>query len=57
MSAEESGFSSDELTPEEISQGWHYCYDWDGELIGPGNAKMESCNCRINKKIHNQIKK
>ena len=47
----------DSLTPEEISIGWHYCYDWDGELIGPGDKKMDACKCKINKKIHDQIKK
>ena len=47
----------DSLTPEEISIGWHYCYNWEGLLIGPGDLKMDSCNCKINKKIHEQIKK
>jgi len=45
------------LTPEEISQGWHYCYNYNGELIGPGNLKMDSCKCKINKKIHAEIRK
>jgi hypothetical protein len=47
----------DALTPEEISEGWHYCYDLKGKLIGPGFPEMEDCNCKINKSIHNQIKK
>ncbi len=47
----------DALTPEEISQGWHHCYSWGGMLIGPGFAEMEKCKCRVNKSIHNQIKK
>ena len=47
----------DSLTPEEISIGWHYCYDWKGLLIGPGNLKMDICNCKINKKIHTEIRK
>ena len=47
----------DTLTPEEISEGWHYCYDLKGKLIGPGFPEMEDCNCKINKSIHDQIKK
>jgi hypothetical protein len=47
----------DALTPEEISQGWHYCYYWNGLLIGPGFPEMENCKCKINKAIHEQIKK
>ena len=47
----------DPLSTEEISQGWHYCYDWKGLLIGPGNLKMDSCNCKINKALHNHLKK
>jgi hypothetical protein len=57
MSVEEAEFSFNQLSPEEISQGWHFCYDWDGLLIGPGNSKMDSCNCKINKKIHAGIRK
>ena len=53
----EERICDDSLTPEEISAGWHYCRDWEWVLIGPGNSKMDSCNCRINKKIHDQIKK
>ena len=45
------------LTPEEISVGWHYCRNWEWVLIGPGNSKMDSCNCKVNKKIHAQIRK
>lgn len=51
----ESGY--DELTPKEISDGWHYCYSWEGLLIGPGDKKMDACKCKINKEIHEQIKK
>jgi hypothetical protein len=34
-----------ELMPHEIKQGWHFCYDWDGLLIGPGMGEMECCTC------------
>jgi hypothetical protein len=53
----ENKLESNPLTPEEISQGWHYCYTWKGDLIGPGNKKMDSCKCKVNKEIHRQIKK
>lgn len=33
------------LTSEEISNGWHFCSDWDGLLIGPGMKEVESCTC------------
>ena len=53
----ENQFDYNQLTPEEISIGWHYCCNWEWALIGPGDLKMDSCNCKINKKIHEQIKK
>lgn len=37
------------LTPEEISNGWHFCWDWDGLLIGPGMGEMKSCKCARNR--------
>jgi hypothetical protein len=32
------------LTEAEIEQGWHFCCDWDGLLIGPGMTEMEHCS-------------
>ena len=23
------------LTPEELREGWHFCWAWDGLLVGP----------------------
>ena len=35
------------LTPQEIAEGWPFCWDWDGLLIGPGmEEELESCTCR-----------
>lgn len=34
------------LTPKEIAAGWHYCHDWDGLLIHPGDPEAECCSCR-----------
>jgi len=53
----EERICDDSLTPEEISVGWHYCRNWEWVLIGPGDPKMGSCNCKVNKSIHEQIKK
>ena len=53
----ENQLDYNQLTPEEISLGWHYCRNWEWALIGPGNSKMDSCNCKINKKIHAGIRK
>ena len=53
----EERICEDWLTPEEISVGWHYCRNWEWALIGPGDPKMDSCNCKVNKSIHEQIKK
>jgi len=35
-----------ELTEEEISEGWHFCWEWDGLLVGPGMKEIEVCNCQ-----------
>ena len=34
-----------ELTEEEIARGWHFCWDWDGLLVGPGMAERDCCSC------------
>lgn len=41
-----------ELTPEEIADGWHWCWDWDGLLVGPGMMEMDCCVCGVNKAKH-----
>jgi hypothetical protein len=42
---DELSFSNDHptLTLKEIDQGWHWCSDWDGLLVGPGMDEMDSC--------------
>jgi len=35
------------LTQKEINQGWHFCQDWDGMLVGPGMPEFDSCLCCI----------
>lgn len=44
------------LTEEEISEGWHYCYDWDDMLIGPIMPEWDACICDIKKRIEDKIK-
>lgn len=34
-----------ELTEEEKAEGWHFCREWDGLLIGPGDDEREACSC------------
>lgn len=36
------------LTEEEITNGWHFCYAWDGLLVGPGMMEKEFCHCYEN---------
>lgn len=35
-----------ELTQAEIDEGWHFCWCWDGLLVGPGMGEMEFCHCK-----------
>lgn len=33
------------LTEEEFNQGWHWCYEWDSMLVGPGSEEALFCSC------------
>jgi hypothetical protein len=33
------------LTNEEINEGWHFCFDWDGMLIHKSYPEFEVCTC------------
>ena len=35
----------EELTLQEMRQGYHFCPDWGFELIGPDMVEWDSCNC------------
>ena len=37
------------LTSQEIEEGWHFCWDWDGLLIHKDDPEAESCTCRKHK--------
>ena len=48
MDAERYGYLSygnGELTPAEIAEGWHFCVEWDGLLVGPGMLEINCCLC------------
>lgn len=34
-----------ELTEQEIEDGWHWCNDFDGLLVGPGMEEQKYCHC------------
>ena len=33
------------LTQEEWEAGWHWCYEWDELLVGPGMPEAKVCSC------------
>lgn len=33
------------LTDSEYQAGWHFCFEWDGLLVGPGMPEMDVCDC------------
>ena len=42
------------LTKEEVEQGWHFCYDWDFLLVGPGTPEEAACVCELNRRKYNE---
>lgn len=36
------------LTEEEIAEGFHFCPDFDGLLVGPSSPEIDSCTCNTN---------
>jgi hypothetical protein len=34
-----------ELSPDEIEDGWHWCNEFDGLLVGPGMEELKYCHC------------
>ena len=35
------------LTSEEINDGYHWCVDWDGMLVGADMDAIDGCTCNI----------
>lgn len=29
----------------DIEQGWHFCWEYDGLLVGPGCPELMECEC------------
>ena len=42
-------YSTGNLTDDELRQGWHWCWEWDGLLVGPEmpewGSHPEVCRC------------
>jgi len=38
-----SKYESLELTEEEVKDGWHFCWEWDGLLIHPTWEEAKCC--------------
>jgi len=36
---------SSKLTTDEINEGWHWCQEFDGLLVGPGMSERQFCGC------------
>lgn len=34
-----------DLTDAERAQGWHWCNEYDGLLVGPGSDELHECMC------------
>jgi len=39
------------LTEDEVKEGWHFCYEWDSLLVGPGMPEGEVCSDSCGKYI------
>jgi len=37
--------SDQHLSKAEYLQGWHWCWNWDGLLVGPGMPELRACQC------------
>lgn len=33
------------LTEDELREGWHFCCEFDGLLVGPGMGEQAFCDC------------
>ena len=42
-----------EMTDDEKKQGWHYCWEFDGLLVGPEmKSEWQCCTCHEDKSIY-----
>lgn len=42
------------LTKEEVKQGYHFCYEWDGLLIHVTHPEFKACICKSMEKWKNE---
>jgi DNA-binding transcriptional regulator YdaS (Cro superfamily) len=47
--------TSGRLTAEEMRQGWHFCYDWDGLLVNANHKGGEAASCTCGSWLEDQI--
>lgn len=33
------------ITAPELTEGWHWCLEFDGLLVGPGMGELGCCQC------------
>lgn len=38
-------YENAQLTKEEVAEGWHFCFDWDGLLIHKDDPEAGACTC------------
>lgn len=38
---------TDQLTPDEVESGWHFCPEWDDMIIGPDCNELVFCTCNL----------
>lgn len=45
-----------EITTDEAKQGWHWCFEFDGLLVGPGMSELRNCQCwPVNHPVYREI--
>jgi hypothetical protein len=45
------------LTPAEMDAGWHFCYDWDELLVGPGMMELSCCHCEFDEPARSNVQR
>ena len=40
-----SAVDPESMSEDEVKEGWHYCWEFDGLLVGPGMGELNWCTC------------
>lgn len=40
-----------EVDAEHSAKGWHFCWDWDFLVVGPGTPEWDGCNCGVKERV------